>query len=172
MPVRVSSTGQIDLFENDSNSIGACVTLPRQKEQLHKNVNMFVQWTRFLNFWARNNPRLVDMPLKSINQSIHLSSVVKNCDTNLIEVTPLRGSQPLSYSHSAYLSCHLLSLAVWYKARDMKPSVRIELNRNRLPANSTNHSTLWGALKTKFSLHFVKVIIMGYLERIELTIHL
>ena len=35
-------------------------------------MNMNVQWTRFPNLLALNNPGEVDMPLKSINQSINL----------------------------------------------------------------------------------------------------
>ena len=37
------------------------------KKQLDKNVNMNIQWKGFRNFYAWNNCRRVDMPLKSIN---------------------------------------------------------------------------------------------------------
>ena len=29
---------------------------------------MDVQWTRIFNFLVQNNPRMIDMPLKSVNQ--------------------------------------------------------------------------------------------------------
>ena len=38
-----------------------------------KSVNMNVQRTRFLNFWAYNNPREVDKPLRSINDHYPVS---------------------------------------------------------------------------------------------------
>ena len=38
------------------------------KKQLHKNVNMNVQWTQLSNCKPWNNPRHVAVPLKSIDQ--------------------------------------------------------------------------------------------------------
>ena len=42
------------------------------KKQLHKNANMIIKWIRFPNLWAQNNLIKVDIPLKSIKQSIKL----------------------------------------------------------------------------------------------------
>ena len=46
--------------------------------QLHKNLNMTVQWTWFPNLKALNNPYQVDMLLKSINHPIYFKIVPKS----------------------------------------------------------------------------------------------
>ena len=60
----VSSRNEIDLLENYLHSIG----------QQHKRLNMNVQRMRFLNLLEWNNPSVVDVLLKSINQNINWKS--------------------------------------------------------------------------------------------------
>ena len=57
-------------LKNDSYLIGSWAKIKNFKKQLHKNVNTNVQWMRFPNHKAENNPRQIDMPLISINQPI------------------------------------------------------------------------------------------------------
>ena len=62
----------IDLFKNHSYSIGLCIKHNKIfKKHLRnsyiKNVNIDVRQMSFPNLCAQNNPRLVDMLLKSIN---------------------------------------------------------------------------------------------------------
>ena len=47
-------------------------------KQQHKNVNMSVQWTWFLNLWAWHNSRGVDKISHSINQCISTAHCFRN----------------------------------------------------------------------------------------------
>ena len=52
-------------------------TPPQKKQRLHKNVNINLHWIWFRNLYARNKRRLIEMPLKSINQT-KISNMNKN----------------------------------------------------------------------------------------------
>ena len=43
------------------------------KKQRHKNLDINVDCMQFDNLLAKNNPRQIDMPLKSINQSVFVN---------------------------------------------------------------------------------------------------
>ena len=59
--------GQINLFQNYLDSIGSCVKIKRKKNLFKNNylkdININVQWTRFPNLYALDNPKRVSMTL-------------------------------------------------------------------------------------------------------------
>ena len=63
---RVSAMVQVYLFKSYLRSIGLY-----QINLLRNNFSKNVLWKRFLNRLEKHNPRLVDMPLKKINQDYH-----------------------------------------------------------------------------------------------------
>ena len=65
VPIKFPSVGQINLFKSYSYLIELCA---RKK----KSQKMKIEWMQFSNFYAWNNPRWVEMLLKSIGSLSNL----------------------------------------------------------------------------------------------------
>ena len=141
IPVRIPSLGQIDLFKNYFYSTEACA---KKKNFFRINVNVNVQWTRFLNLYAWNNPRRVAMPLKSTIVSIRYRTRVISA-ISLILFNPYFSSRllyitpgPVGWGcriHRLHL-CRGVRLSQWVSWYDTKQSdgeapVMLEFGRMR-----------------------------------------
>ena len=68
VPVRVPSIGEKNQFANNLYSeylILYIHTKKRANTKNYTNININVQYQQLPKFWAENNPRRVDMPIKS-----------------------------------------------------------------------------------------------------------